>query len=69
MTENWYEVWANNTTDPPYVLIVRVRDTDYLVIDPKEDGRIAFQAGNYDEVKLWLLEDEYLLVRGADGFR
>ena len=41
MINNCYEVWANNTTDPPYVLIVRVRGPEYLVMDPKEGDRIG----------------------------
>ena len=66
--KNWYEVWANNTTDPPYLLIVRHLKTEHAVIDPKEENRVIFRSATYESAKLWLLEDEYVLVRGRMDF-
>lgn len=64
MISNWYEVWADNGLDPPYVLVLVPRqDGKFDVFDPKE-GRVAFQGASYDEAKLWLLEEEYSRVEG-----
>lgn len=64
MTSSWYEVWADDGLDPPYVLILIPRHEGKVdVFDPKE-GRVALEAANHDEAKLWLLEEEYTRVEG-----
>jgi hypothetical protein len=34
------------------------------VYDPAEQYKVIFASPDYEEAKLWLLEDEYELVRG-----
>jgi hypothetical protein len=63
----WLEVWADDTTDPPYVLLVRPspKEPDQILVqDPKSNYSVVFRAGNYEAVKMWLLEDEYVRVEG-----
>ena len=65
MIMDWYEVWADHSTDAPYLLIVAPGTAGtYVVIDPKEGDKRIFVALSYEEVKLWLLEDEYTRVEG-----
>lgn len=64
MSDNWYEVWADEGLPLPYVLLVLpVADGRTMVFDPKED-KMVHQAASYDEARLWLLEDEYTRVNG-----
>ena len=63
----WYEVWVDDSIDPPYVLLVLPsceKVSTFEVRDPKENYAIVFQANSYQTVKLWLLEDEYTLASG-----
>ncbi len=64
----WYEVWADDGLDLPYVLVLIPRhEGKFEVFDPQE-RRVAFKAASYDEAKLWLLADEYTRVEGRmDG--
>jgi len=34
------------------------------VLDPCEANRVVFRATEYEDAKLWLLEDEYEMVQG-----
>jgi hypothetical protein len=64
MSRAWYEVWADDGLAPPYVLLVVPRDNGTVaVFDPKEN-KVVYEAPGYEDVKLWLLEDEYRLVEG-----
>jgi hypothetical protein len=68
-SENWFEVWAEgrSPTYPPYLLIVRPNPTasrQIEVLDPREGDTIAFSNADYEEVRMWLLEDEFALVTG-----
>lgn len=65
---HWYEIWANNTNSPPYVLVVCFQDAGYVVSDPKEGDRVVFHSLEYETVKFWLLEDEFVMVRGRMDF-
>lgn len=60
----WYELWADEGLSPPYVLVVEPTGTGFRVTDPAEKGHLVFEALTYDDVKLWLLEDEYVRVSG-----
>lgn len=64
---HWYEVWADDTGSPPYLLMVESLAAGFRVIDPQEGRRTIFEATTYDEVRLWLLEDEYTRVMGRIG--
>jgi hypothetical protein len=62
MSTNWYEVWADEGHDVPYVLLLRPAAGGYEILDPAEGNRRAFQAGEYEEARMWLLEDEFVRV-------
>ena len=61
---DWIEVWIDQTLDPPYILVVRGSMAAIEAFDPHEANRVVFRSANYDDVRLWLLEDEYEMVRG-----
>jgi hypothetical protein len=64
MTQSWYEVWADEGLTPPYVLLVLAQGgRSFVIFDPK-DNKIIHEAPAYENVKLWLLEDEYRRVDG-----
>jgi hypothetical protein len=60
----WYEVWLDDSLDPPYLLLVEGRGDHVRILDPKEQNRVVYTASNYQDAKVWLLEDEYVQVRG-----
>ncbi len=61
----WYEVWSDESFDEPYLLVLgKTVRGEIVVIDPKEHNKVVFRSNDYDEAKLWLLEDEYTLVDG-----
>jgi hypothetical protein len=63
----WFEVWVDESIEPPYVLLIRPNPNEpkgVLVHDPKENYCIIYQGENYEAVKSWLLEDEYVLASG-----
>lgn len=59
MRPNWYEVWADETHDVPYLLLLRPCEEGFEVLDPAEGNKRSFVASEYESVKLWLLEDEF----------
>lgn len=61
----WYEVWSDESFDEPYLLVLKKsKDGEIIIIDPKENHKIVYRSKDYDDAKLWLLEDEYTLVDG-----
>jgi len=63
-TQDWYEVWADEGLEPPYILVVLgYADGTVSVCDPKED-KIVCESDSYEAARLWLLEDEYTRVNG-----
>lgn len=67
MTYDWYEVWTDEATDIPYVLLLLHdpgRPDCMVIVDPKEGDKVVFTASTYEEAKLWLLEDEFTLADG-----
>lgn len=65
MNNTWYEVWADETVEPPYLLLVlSASDGGIFVRDPKEGNKIVYQADSYEEAMYWLTEDEYTRVDG-----
>ena len=66
-THNWYEVWADETLDPPYVLVVRPDKPSkdrVLILDPQNGKKVIHSAPTYEDGKMWLLEDEYTRIDG-----
>lgn len=67
MEYDWFEVWTNEATPIPYVLLLLHIPGDpgeLLVIDPKEHDRVIFRSPDEEEAKNWLLEDEFTRVDG-----
>ena len=72
MNDIWYEVWTDESTDIPYILLLIYRSEGpewFAILDPREGNRLVFAASSYEEAKLWLLEDEFDQVNGrmSDG--
>ncbi|MFB2937941.1 hypothetical protein ACE1B6_22050 [Aerosakkonemataceae cyanobacterium BLCC-F154] len=59
------ETWIDPTLEIPYLLML-VGDIagNYKVYDPKENYKVIYSSRDYEEVKLFLLEDEYEQVEG-----
>jgi hypothetical protein len=62
MSWKWFEIWVDSSQKPPYVLLVMPGERGaepFVIIDPQEGRKRVFGASSYDDVRLWLLEDEY----------
>lgn len=59
------EVWIDPTSVIPYVLIL-IGDVDgsYKIYDPTEGYKIVYSEQEYEKVKDFLLEDEYVQIQG-----
>jgi hypothetical protein len=67
IADNWSftELWIDPTASPPYVLILLTDAAgNCAVYDPSQSYQVIFSSSNYQEAKLWLLEDEYERVEG-----
>jgi hypothetical protein len=62
MNMGWYEVWADEGHDVPYVLLLRPAARGFEVLDPTNGNKKVFESTSYEDAKMWLLEDEYVLV-------
>jgi hypothetical protein len=65
--KRWFEVWVDDGTDPPYLLLLRPHPNEpegILIHDPKECYSVVYRACNYHSAQMWLLEEEYTLVCG-----
>jgi len=63
----WYEVWADEGPEFPYLLMVRYdrnNDQMYELIDPRENNKVILKSKDYDEIRFELLEDEYTPIKG-----
>jgi len=50
---------------PPYLLLLLGdKEGNCKIYDPAEAYRMVFSTTNYEEAKLWLLEDEYEPMEG-----
>jgi hypothetical protein len=63
MIDRWFEVWADVTASPPYLLVLWPAAGGFEAVDPAK-GSVEFRSDSYDDVVSWLLEDEYQLIRG-----
>lgn len=66
MTEYaWFEIWVDDTAEPPYVLILRsdAEETKFDIYDPGEKT-IRDSVSSYQDAMFWLTEDEYTKVNG-----
>ncbi|PZO35830.1 MAG: hypothetical protein DCF19_22955 [Pseudanabaena frigida] len=59
------EMWVDPSSDLPYVLML-VGDVDgsFKVYDPTEGYKMVYSERDYEKVKDFLLEDEYVQIRG-----
>jgi hypothetical protein len=62
MNTHWYEVWADEGHNVPYLLLLRPSGARFEVLDPAEENRLVFVASSYEEARLWLLEDEFVCI-------
>jgi hypothetical protein len=62
---SWYEVWADESSIPPYLLLLMCLEDacKFQVYDPAE-RRVISGSDDYEVVRNWLLEDEYTRVNG-----
>jgi hypothetical protein len=60
----WYEVWADEGISPPYVLLLCGNMGPVLEVYDPTERRVVYRASTYEEVRNWLLEDEYTQVQG-----
>lgn len=59
------ETWIDPTSEIPYLLMLIGDDAgNYKVYDPKENYKVIYSSHDYEDVKLFLLEDEYEQVQG-----
>lgn len=60
----WFEVWSDEDA-PPYLLVLMYVDDarEFHVYDVLEK-KVVFDATTYETAALWLLEDEFTMVRG-----
>lgn len=61
----WYEVWADDTARPPYVLMMLGDSSGQLfdIYDPGEKY-VLYSTNSYQDAMFWLTEDEYTKVDG-----
>jgi len=55
----WFEVWGETVSCPPYILILLGSDSDFAIIDPRKNNRVLHRTGRYEDAANWLAEDEY----------
>lgn len=69
--DKWFEVWFAEGEDggPSYLLILKPDTTipeKVMVINPQEGYKIIRSGQSYEDIRLWLLEDEFSLVEGRE---
>ncbi len=66
----WFELFAANTTDPPYVLILvgdeKTTPPSFRIYDPKEADRLVETFADYVAARNFLNEDDFYLVQGRE---
>lgn len=55
----WCEFWVDMGLEVPYVLILLSNGERLRIIDPNDGQRCIYESTDYEDAKLWLLEDEY----------
>jgi hypothetical protein len=62
---SFLEVWIDPMQSPPYMLLL-MGDLagSCSIFDPAEGYRLIKGCGDYEEARLWLLEDEYEPIEG-----
>ena len=54
------EIWADTLISPPYILMLIKKKSGFFYIhNPAQNYKVIFSSENYEDAKMWLLEDEY----------
>ncbi|MDQ2098669.1 MAG: hypothetical protein QQW96_13600 [Tychonema bourrellyi B0820] len=54
------EIWADTLISPPYILmLVKEKSGKFSIHNPAQNYQVIFSSNNYEDAKMWLLEDEY----------
>lgn len=63
MKGSWYEVWADDSAEYPYLLLVVPGSGQEInVCDPQKKNQMVYSAKTYQDAMYWLTEDEYTRV-------
>jgi hypothetical protein len=62
MRAGWYEVWADESHEVPYLLLLRPFESGFEILDPRERNARVHEALDYEDARMWLLEDEFVCV-------
>ncbi len=60
----WYEVWAEEGSSPPYILILWSDVHGKIEVYDPIEKRICYVASSYEDAMYWLTEDEFTQVVG-----
>ena len=58
MNNEWFEVWASDSTELPYLLLLRPSGAGFEILDPAEKNRKVHEASTYEDARYWLLEQD-----------
>ncbi len=69
--DKWFEVWYSEGDDvlPCHLLVATPNSENrsrVLIMSPCEGNKVVFEGKDYEEARLWLLEDEYTQVVGRE---
>lgn len=60
----WFEVWVDDTAEPPYLLMLMSDKEGCLDIYDPGEKVMRHSVNCYQDAKFWLNEDEYTKVDG-----
>lgn len=67
--DHWFEIWFTEGSEvlPTYLLIVAADNANWAgirVVDPLKRNEVVFVGSTYEEVCMFLWEDEYEQIEG-----
>jgi hypothetical protein len=66
MSAGWYEVWADEGHEVPYLMLLRPLESGFEILDPQERNKRVHEAPSYEDARMWLLDDEFVRVGRKD---
>ena len=67
-SEKWFEVWCVDGVEhiPAYLVIVAPspKSPSQIIVFDLDKDEILYQSNVYEDVREWLLEDEFSMVKG-----
>ena len=54
--------WADEGLSIPCIVVVWPVDGSFQVVDLAQGNRTVFESPNYDDARMWSLEEEYVRV-------